>query len=188
MSDKTTETFEDEIAFFDKLATSKQTAYNAACQEMQALAGQLLEAKDGERPALIKKRSALVAERDALRDEVSEAKRRRDSATLAIAQLEYDLALTEARRLAELGGQQRKKLDEAIREEQHFLNAGRRGMDKAAGDVELLRISTQLALARAESQILARDAEQAGNLAERAKADLEVTRAELGITSGPGDL
>ena len=188
MSDKTIESFEDEIAAFDKLATSKQAALDVIYQEMQALAGQLLEAKDGERPGLIKRRSSLAAERDALRDEVGEAKRRRDSAYLAIAQLEYDLALTEARRLAELGSQQRKKLDEAIREEQHFLNSGRGKLPKAEGDAELLRISAQLARARAESQILARDIDQAGNLAERAKADLEAARAEIGITSGPGDL
>ena len=171
----------DTVAEIEARITAKQADYEATAAKLADVTARLIDATDGQRAKLLQERMMIVADRDALQDELRELKRRYALAAIA----PYEQAEADAAAFvtvcAERATKARIALGEAMEQQRVWQSIDRRKLTQEDGDREAAEWAGKLAKLRAESQIAADATRHARYLRDKAHNETAAMRQHLGI-------
>ena len=182
---KTLENLIDEReALESQIAGRRQRAVDLAA-ELAGLIDDLLVADESDRPTLVQERAGLVAERDALADEIDELERRRDVAYLSYYELAEALAKDTYDQVNAAWREVKTAFEMALGQQRRFLNVGGGfSPDRDKRRIELAELTASL---KAKIQIANRERLQARRAYEAAQARTEEARTHV-LQSANGGL
>ena len=180
MSDRGLLQLEQERMVAEGMIADKLIALQQIVGQLESVIAKLIEADPEARPQLIERRWSLVAERDALTDEIVELEHRRDSSYLAYYLLQEEqaqVALETARREAAKARQARDAAAGALRRFQ----AGRDGKTytREERETRYVELETEAARCKAESVLAGRVHREARNRWEAAQRETEQARQQV---------
>ena len=170
-----------DAADIERRIEAKQADYETAAGKLADVRARLIDATDGQRAKLLQERMLIVADRDALADEVRELKRRYALAAIA----PYETAEADAAAFAALCYERetaaRRALNAALDDYRHWLNDRTAAATTEEHDKQEAAWAGRLATLRAESQIAHDATWKAGHARERAHNETAAMRQHLGI-------
>lgn len=140
--------------------------------EMVAIVDALLDAGNDTRPPLIAQRADLVAERDALHDEIAELAERQAAADREKAEIAVEATVATVKALEAERRQAHNVYTEALTTRRRFLNAPRRG-DTAQATMKRAELDAAIIEAKAVLEVASAKVRRAADARDEAQAALD---------------